>query len=352
MFRVVASCKKLFFVAFFYLVLFPVFSQTVDRFDINFDSFEHTKEFEEKIELYKNSYSFYKVTIKQIVEEDIRSRIYAKEVESVRLKETDRIREEERNEFKLLKEKEVKEAEEKIKKTLEEKFENNKDIYKKEVRESLTAEYEEKKDKEVTELKEILQVEHDKKNQSLKDKYDKEFENKCGEFLDKAKSQAREEMDSEYEQKLNDYIKEINPKLVKQAYIDTKASTERFKTVALYVFIVTVLIVFIVSIMTVLLRKRKLKEQSKKEEEQRIRAEEYEKEQKKLQKEQKEKEFKLLIRKHYEYLIYTKGDKASCIDYFTEHYPDRTLDSVLEYKAYMKAVEMYEHPTIAMKEGE
>ena len=67
---------------------------------------------------------------------------------------------------------------------------------------------------------------------------------------------------------------------------------------------------------------------------------------------QKEATLKLLTIKHYEFLKDTNGDKAACIDYFKEHYPDRTFDNVLEFKAYKKAVEMYEHPILVMEEGE
>lgn len=98
------SWKKVACAAFFSLTVFAGFSQTTDKFDINFDSFEYTKEFEEKIELFKKSYSFYEKTIEQILAderikqesaiEEMRSKIYAEEVEGVRLKEIEKLHKE------------------------------------------------------------------------------------------------------------------------------------------------------------------------------------------------------------------------------------------------------------------
>ena len=62
--------------------------------------------------------------------------------------------------------------------------------------------------------------------------------------------------------------------------------------------------------------------------------------------------YELLTKKHYWFLKDSNGDKAACIDYFMEHYPDRILDNVLEYQAYNKAVKKYENPTLDMEEGE
>jgi len=163
---------------------------------------------------------------------------------------------------------------------------------------------------------------------------------------------ARSEMDSEYKQKLIDYEKEVTPKLKEQAYVDTKAATEMFKTLALYTFLVVILLICIISVITV----KTIKNVNKKKAEMEAKwQDDEEKRTKKTAEEvrkQKEAELKLLTIKHYEFLKYTNGDKAACIDYFKEKYPDRTLDNVLEYQAYKKAVEMYEHPTLVMEEGE
>ena len=145
--RIVASWKKLICVTIFSsLTIFSGFSQTVDRFDINFDSFEYTKEFEEKVELYKKSYTFYALTIEQILSdekakqetaiEEMRSKIYAEEVEKVRLEETAKIHQEVVNEltpvFEQKKTEEVKKIETEIKSTYETEFNKNKETYKRE----------------------------------------------------------------------------------------------------------------------------------------------------------------------------------------------------------------------------
>ena len=181
---------------------------------------------------------------------------------------------------------------------------------------------------------------------------------------------ARSEMDSEYKQKQIEYEKEVTPKLREQAQADTKAATERFKTLALYTFIAVILLICIISVITVKtiknVNKKKEEEEAKRQaaEEKRMekaaadariaaqKAADKEKEDAEEARRQKEAELKLLTIKHYEFLKDTNGDKAACIDYFKEKYPDRTLDNVLEYQAYKKAVEMYEHPTLVMEEGE
>lgn len=471
--RFFASWKKVACAAFFSLTVFAGFSQTTDKFDINFDSFEYTKEFEEKIELFKKSYSFYEKTIEQILAderikqesaiEEMRSKIYAEEVEGVRLKEIEKLRKEIESEltpiFEQKKSEEVKKIEEQLKLVFEEEFIKNKEVYKQEVRDSLTSEYAEKKNSEVIAEKERLQNEFDEKFKSdyqlyltektkeleevyeqkkneevkkleeeirqalekefeekkesyiagvkaelepeyekkkivdatamftqfkdsfieerkaelknelavefeqrkssevseiekaLKEKYETEFNTKVDEYINKAKLTARSELDSEYEQKQRDYVKEITPELKRQAYIDTKAATERIKTIALYAFIVIILGVCIVSIMIFMANKKTSEEKNKREERQRLEEEKDAKVAEQKAKEQEEAELKLLTIKHFEFLKDTNGDKAACIDYFNEKYPERTLDKVLEYQAYLKAVEMYEHPTMVTEEG-
>lgn len=471
--RFFASWKKVACAAFFSLTVFAGFSQTTDKFDINFDSFEYTKEFEEKIELFKKSYSFYEKTIEQILAderikqesaiEEMRSKIYAEEVAGVRSKETEKIHQEVIDEltpiFEEKKTADVKVIEEKLKLDFAEEFNKNKDIYKQEVRDSLVAEYEEKKNTEVAAEKEKLQNDYDekfkldyqayltektkeleelyeqKKNEkikeisedlrktlekefeskkesyiadvraelepeyekkkivdatamfnqfkdtfiaegktelknelavefeqrkssevseiekALKEKYETEFNTKVDEYINKAKLTARSELDSEYEQKQRDYVKEITPELKRQAYIDTKAATERIKTIALYAFIVIILVVCIVSIMIFMANRKASEEKNKREERQRLEEEKDAKVAEQKAKEQEEAELKLLTIKHFEFLKDTNGDKAACIDYFNEKYPERTLDKVLEYQAYLKAVEMYEHPTMVTEEG-
>ena len=471
--RFFASWKKVACAAFFSLTVFAGFSQTTDKFDINFDSFEYTKEFEEKIELFKKSYSFYEKTIGQILAderikqesaiEEMRSKIYAEEVEGVRLKEIEKLRKEIESEltpiFEQKKSEEVKKIEEQLKLVFEEEFIKNKEVYKQEVRDSLTSEYAEKKNSEVIAEKERLQNEFDEKFKSdyqlyltektkeleevyeqkkneevkkleeeirqalekefeekkesyiagvkaelepeyekkkivdatamftqfkdsfieerkaelknelavefeqrkssevseiekaLKEKYETEFNTKVDEYINKAKLTARSELDSEYEQKQRDYVKEITPELKRQAYIDTKAATERIKTIALYAFIVIILGVCIVSIMIFMANKKTSEEKNKREERQRLEEEKDAKVAEQKAKEQEEAELKLLTIKHFEFLKDTNGDKAACIDYFNEKYPERTLDKVLEYQAYLKAVEMYEHPTMVTEEG-
>ena len=181
---------------------------------------------------------------------------------------------------------------------------------------------------------------------------------------------ARSEMDSEYKQKQIDYEKKVTPKLREQAYVDTKAATERFKTLALYTFLVVILLICIISVITVKTIKNVNKKNAEKEAKReaaeeksrkkaeadaRIAAQKAADEAQKAAEEarkQKEAELKLLTFKHYEFLKENNGDKAACIDYFKEHYSERTLDNVLEYQAYMKAVEMYEHPSHFTEEGE
>ena len=459
--------------AFFSLTVFAGFSQTTDKFDINFDSFEYTKEFEEKIELFKKSYSFYEKTIEQILAderikqesaiEEMRSKIYAEEVEGVRLKEIEKLRKEIESEltpiFEQKKSEEVKKIEEQLKLAFEEEFIKNKEVYKQEVRDSLTSEYAEKKNSEVIAEKERLQNEFDEKFKSdyqlyltektkeleevyeqkkneevkkleeeirqalekefeekkesyiagvkaelepeyekkkivdatamftqfkdsfieerkaelknelavefeqrkssevseiekaLKEKYETVFNTKVDEYINKAKLTARSELDSEYEQKQRDYQNEITPKLKEQAYIDTKAATERIKTIALYIFIVIILLITIITTIAVIsIKKSNLLKKQK--EDKRLAAEaKKEEEAAKKEQENKEAELKLLTIKHFEFLKDTNGDKAACIDYFNEKYPERTLDKVLEYQAYLKAVEMYEHPTMVTEEG-
>lgn len=459
--------------AFFSLTVFAGFSQTTDKFDINFDSFEYTKEFEEKIELFKKSYSFYEKTIEQILAderikqesaiEEMRSKIYAEEVEGVRLKEIEKLRKEIESEltpiFEQKKSEEVKKIEEQLKLAFEEEFIKNKEVYKQEVRDSLTSEYAEKKNSEVIAEKERLQNEFDEKFKSdyqlyltektkeleevyeqkkneevkkleeeirqalekefeekkesyiagvkaelepeyekkkivdatamftqfkdsfieerkaelknelavefeqrkssevseiekaLKEKYETVFNTKVDEYINKAKLTARSELDSEYEQKQRDYQNEITPKLKEQAYIDTKAATERIKTIALYIFIVIILLITIITTIAVIsIKKSNLLKKQK--EDKRLAAEaKKEEEAAKKEQENKEAELKLLTIKHFEFLKDTNGDKAACIDYFTEKYPERTLDTVLEYQAYENAVKMYEHPTMVMEEG-
>lgn len=471
--RLFASWKKVACAAFFSLTVFAGFSQTTDKFDINFDSFEYTKEFEEKIELFKKSYSFYEKTIEQILAderikqesaiEEMRSKIYAEEVEGVRLKEIEKLRKEIESEltpiFEQKKSEEVKKIEEQLKLAFEEEFIKNKEVYKQEVRDSLTSEYAEKKNSEViaekerlqnkfdekfksdyqlyltektkeleevyeqkkneevkkleeeirqalekefeekkesyiagvkaelepeyekkkivdatamfnqfkdtfiaerkTELKNELAVEFEQRKSSevseiekaLKEKYETVFNTKVDEYINKAKLTARSELDSEYEQKQRDYVNAITPELKRQAYIDTKAATERIKTIALYAFIVIILVVCIVSIMIFMANKKTSEEKNKREERQRLEEEKDAKVAEQKAKEQEEAILKLLTIKHFEFLKDTNGDKAACIDYFNEKYPERTLDKVLEYQAYLKAVEMYEHPTMVTEEG-
>lgn len=484
--RIVASWKKFICVTIFSsLVIFSGFSQTSDRFDINFDSFEYTKEFEDKVELYKKSYTFYELTIEQILADEkakqeiaiekMRSKIYAEEVEKVRLEETSKIHQEVVNEltpvFEQKKKEEVEKIEDEIKLTYENEFNKNKETYKQEVRDSLLAEYEEKKNSEVAaekeklkseydekykidsqtflaektkeleesfeqkkndevktlseelrqslenefeskkesyitsvkaelepkyeekknsdvvvlvnqfkdsftlekrnELKEELAVEYEQKKntevsaieQSLQEKYELEFNTKSEEFINKAKMDARSEMDSEYRQKQIDYEKEVTPKLREQAYADTKAATERFKTLALYTFIAVILLICIISVIAV----KTIKNVNKKKEEKEAERQAAEKKRKEdaaadariaaqtaaeEARKQKEAKLELLIKKHYWFLKDSNGDKAACIDYFMEHYPDRILDNVLEYQAYNKAVKKYENPTLDMEEGE
>ena len=491
--RILVSWKKFICVTIFSsLAIFSGYSQTSDRFDINFDSFEYTKEFEDKVELYKKSYTFYELTIEQILADEkakqeiaiekMRSKIYAEEVEKVRLEETSKIHQEVVNEltpvFEQKKKEEVEKIEDEIKSTYENEFNKNKETYKQEVRDSLLAEYEEKKNSEVAaekeklkseydekykidsqtflaekskeleesfeqkkndevkklseelrlsfenefeskkesyitsvkaelepkyeekknsdvvilvnqfkdsftsekrnELKEELAIEYEQKKnievsaieQTLQEKYELEFNAKSEEFINRAKIFARSEMDSEYKQKLIDYEKEVTPKLKEQAYVDTKAATERFKTLALYTFLVVILLICIISVITVKtiknVNKKKAEMEAKRqdaeenakkkaEEDARIAAQEAADKEKKVAEEsrkQKKAELSLLTQKHYEFLKNSNGDKAACIDYFKEHYPDCTLDNVLEYQAYKKAVEMYEHPTLVMEEGE
>lgn len=462
--RILVSWKKFICVTIFSsLAIFSGFSQTSDRFDINFDSFEYTKEFEDKVELYKKSYTFYELTIEQILADEkakqeiaiekMRSKIYAEEVEKVRLEETSKIHQEVVNEltpvFEQKKKEEVEKIEDEIKSTYENEFNKNKETYKQEVRDSLLAEYEEKKNSEVAaekeklkseydekykidsqtflaekskeleesfeqkkndevkklseelrlsfenefeskreiyitsvkveleseyeekknsdvavlvnqfkdsftlekinELKEELSLEYEQKKntevsaieQLLQEKYELEFNAKSEEFINKAKADARLEMDSEYKQKQIEYEKEVTPKLKEQAYVDTKAATERFKRLALYIFII---IILLIGIILVKVNKKKAEMEARQQAAEEKAAEEARK--------QKEAELSLLTQKHYEFLKNSNGDKAACIDYFMEKYPDRTLDNVLEYQAYKKAVEMYEHPTLVMEEGE
>ena len=131
----------------------------------------------------------------------------------------------------------------------------------------------------------------------------------------------------------------------------------------MYTFIAVILLICIISVITVktiknVNKKKKEEEERRKEKaaaDARIAAQktaDKEKEDAEEARRQKEAVLKLLTIKHYEFLKDTNGDKAACIDYFKEKYPDRTLDNVLEYQAYKKAVEMYEHPTLVMEEGE
>ena len=159
-------------------------------------------------------------------------------------------------------------------------------------------------------------------------------------------------MDAEYEQKQNDYVKEIIPKLKEQAYVETKAATERFNTIAMYSFIAFVIVLVLILIKKNVTTKKKaemeaakkaIEEKKKSDAAEKRNAEEAAAERK--AQEQRDAEFKLLTIKHHEYLKASNGSKDSCIDYFMEKYPDRPLDMVLEYQAYLRAVEWYENPS-------
>ncbi|MEE0234717.1 MAG: hypothetical protein UD961_00975, partial [Bacteroidales bacterium] len=150
----VVLLKKICFVFFLSFGLYPGFSQTYNRFDINYDSFGYTEEYQEKIEYYKNAYSFYKTTIDQILADE--------KLEQ----ETAMVEMRNKNYAEVAAEKErlQKEYVEKFKSDYESYLaEKNKELeleYEQKVRDSLTAEYEEKKNAEVAAEKERLQKEY------------------------------------------------------------------------------------------------------------------------------------------------------------------------------------------------
>ena len=202
------------FAAFFSFTIGTVFSQTDDRFDINFDSFEYTTEYKEKIKIYKDSYSIYKKTIDQNIADELQKEIeklveqekpkkvieWQKKkdeefqsriddfIETVKIHSKDHIN---YQRFLSEKTKQLETLYEDHKNTIEKQLKTNFEAYEHELRNELRKEYENQKDKDVNAEKENLEKTYkQQKNKDVNDlsiklqkQKDKEFQSRIDEFI-------------------------------------------------------------------------------------------------------------------------------------------------------------------------